>query len=189
MPKGIYTRTKPAANRKYEPGNEYDTPCGRLRIHAVFPKGHNGASNARAIVEFLGTGYTTNCQLSNIPAGKVKDRRLPTVYGVGYIDMEGTLPARGHAMRNVYDLWANMLKRCYHEHTGATVDARWHSFRCFLDTIHKVPGFAEWEQDTSMHLDKDIRVPGNLVYSVETCTFVSAAENVQDCLKRRWAKA
>ncbi len=103
-------------------------------------------------------------------------------------------PRQARAMRKVftpvmYDLWANMLKRCYHDRTGATVDPRWHSFRCFLDTIHKVPGFAAWEQDTSMHLDKDIRVPGNLVYSVETCTFVSAAENVQDCLKRRWAKA
>lgn len=185
MPTGVYAR--PAS--KYSPGTEHDTPYGRIRVLELLPRIQG--KQQRCVIRFLSTGTVLNVQTCNLAQGKVCDRRVPTVYGVGYLGMETKLPARGHPLRKLYDLWANMLKRCYGPYKGrypnASVDPRWHSFAVFVETVAGVPGFEDWESDTSWCLDKDTRVPGNRVYSLDTCVFLPAGQNVQDALKRRWA--
>ena len=37
-------------------------------------------------IQFLKTGFETTAQLGDIKIGKVKDRLLPSVYGVGIVD-------------------------------------------------------------------------------------------------------
>lgn len=72
-----------------------------------------------------------------------------------------------------YSHWRNMLMRCYDEKTlkkqpyyrGCSVCEEWHvysNFKKWFDTNH-VEGW---------HLDKDILVKGNRVYSPQTCCFV-----------------
>lgn len=57
-----------------------------------------------------------------------------------------------------------------------------------MNTIHEVEGYEEWEQDSSMHLDKDIKKGYCKIYSRDHCKFVSATENGVDSVKRRWGK-
>lgn len=182
MPKGIPKAGKRNYTSKYVAGAVANTASGEVRFlelwNAAEAKGR-GFSNARAIVEFCNTGFVCNCQLANLIAGKVKDMRVPSVYGIGYLDMDMRIPTResGSEIRRLYDLWANMLRRCYTPEPGyeeCTVDPRWHSFRVFMNTVQDVPGYSDWCASAGMHLDKDIRVPGNRVYSRDTCSFVLA---------------
>ncbi len=183
------------AEAKYFVGGEYETPCGKIKVLEIIPRGVGvpGRSNKRAVIRFIESGYTCNIQLSNLPTNKVKDRRKPTVYGVGYIDTEITIPARGSSIvRRIYDLWANMLKRCYGDtlsrswkyYSDVTVDKRWHSFKQFMSTIHLVEGYELWEKDSSMNLDKD--ASGSRVYSLETVRFITSSENARLANQKRW---
>ena len=104
------------AKAKYFVGEEYNTPCGRVKILEIITKSKvlTGRSNKRAVIRFIESGYTCNIQLSNLTTGKIKDRRQPSVYGVGYLDTNITIPKRGDSIaRSIYDLWSNMLKRRY----------------------------------------------------------------------------
>lgn len=188
MPKGIYKRKE--VGSKYDAGTVHDCPTGQLVVVEKLPRVEG--KQPRAIIRFINTGSVVNCQLCNISTGKVKDPRTPTVYGVGYIGSTLVVPQRGHPLRNMYDLWANMLKRCYGNveasYKDCTVDSRWHSFTNFVNTLPNIPGFQDWAAGANLHLDKDMRVPGNRVYSMDTCAFITESANLQDASNRRWAK-
>lgn len=176
---------------KYDVGTVHTCSQGEFIIlERIKATEENGLKSARAVIRFTATGYTCNVQLSNIPQNKIKDRRLPTVYGVGYLDMDITIPARGSGsiIRATYDLWANMLKRVYGKYDvyydNITVDKRWHSFKQFLNTIHNVKGYDKWLKDSSMHLDKDRS--GSTVYSMTTCEFLSGSNNSTLAAQKRW---
>jgi len=179
----------------YKVNSQHETSQGVLQILEVLPtlKGVAGRSNRRAVVRFIDTGFVTNVQLSNIPANKVKDQRLPSVYGVGFLDGI-KLPPRGRTTtRRLYDLWANMLKRCYcvaalkidPSYVDVNVDKRWHSFRQFINTITLVEGYQEWEDGVDVHLDKD--VAGTRTYGTH-CIFLPANENLTLAANKRWTK-
>ena len=181
---------------KWANGTIHNSPNGPIRIVEFLGYAESrrrGFTNTRAIVEFVNTGYVTNCQVADIVSGKVKDRRVPSVYGVGYIDCDITIPTResGSEIRRIYDLWANMLKRCYGKckkscYNDVTVDKRWHSFKNFLNSVPELPGYKLWLSDPSYCLDKDTRTPGARVYSKDTCQFVTRFENSKDSADRRW---
>jgi len=183
------------AKAKYIVGNEYDTPQGKIKILEIIPKSNlPGHSNRRAVIRFVKSGWVANVQMSNIPLGKIKDKRKPTVYGVGYIDTSLKIPKRNtnSYIRTAYDLWANMLKRCYGDkasrnwkyYNDVTVDKRWHSFRHFISTLHMVKGYDKWLKDSSMHLDKDLNK--SKVYDINSCVFMSAADNAKLACLKRW---
>ena len=145
------------------------------------------------VIEILATGTVLDVQQGNLKAGKFTDYMERSVYGVGYLGSNISIPNRkyGTIIRRVYDLWANMLKRAYGGYKtcyrGATVEKRWHNFTNFLNTIHLVEGYDRWEKGENMHLDKDIKSGGKCrEYSVENCIFVTSTENVSEMLKRRW---
>lgn len=184
MPKGIYVRKERSSI--YAAGTIHRTPTGTVEVLKELNK------NPRIlVVRFLDSGYVTECRASNLVSGKVKDHRKPSVYGVGFLDGMRVDP-RGTGNRNVYDLWANMLKRCYAGYDACyedcSVDKRWHSFKGFLNTITDIPGYEQFQNGENVHLDKDLRVPGNRVYSLDTCSFVPASTNLSDASNRRWAK-
>lgn len=183
MPTGIYTRP----SSKYAQGTTHITPTGTVEILKEV------SSKPRTlIVQFVESGYITECRASNLVSGKVKDHRQPSVYGVGYLDGI-RIDNRKIGNRPLYDLWANMLKRCYggydSSYADCTVDKRWHSFRVFANSIQDVAGYEQFCNGEDVHLDKDLLVPGNKVYSLATCQFVPAFTNVQESANRRWAKA
>jgi len=133
-------------------------------------------SNSHVRVRFIETGYETISRSYNIRIGSLKDLMLPAVHGFGY-------PGVGcYSISNspqAYEAWRGMISRCYCKkrldkyktYIGCSVCDEWRSFQVF----------AKWFSDNyteGLHLDKDIRVKGNKVYSPDTCKFVTRAENV-----------
>jgi hypothetical protein len=139
---------------KYKVGSIVNTPKGKIKI-LDYTSGkrlpNNRRKHARATIRFIESGWVCNVQVTNIASGHIEDCRAKTVYGVGYLDTNMKIPTRGNSIiRRVYDLWANMLKRCYGGYdtcyTGCTVDKRWHSFKNFLNSVQELEGYEEWER-------------------------------------------
>lgn len=78
-----------------------------------------------------------------------------------------------------YQKWASMLSRCYSprvqklqpSYGGVTVCEGWLTFSNFKSWMEK----QDWE---GKELDKDLLVPGNLVYSPDTCVFIEKRINL-----------
>ena len=181
---------------KYKVGSIHNTPKGKIKI-LDYTAGkrlpNNRRLHPRATIKFIDSGWVCNVQTCNIVSGHIEDCRRKTVYGVGYLDTNLKIPARGTSViRRAYDLWANMLKRCYGEYDtcykDCKVDKRWHSFKNFLNSIQELEGYERWERGENMHLDKDIKCKGNKIYSADTCMFVTEHDNIVDALNRRWHK-
>lgn len=133
-------------------------------------------------IEFINTGAVKKVCAANINKGSVKDDMHPSVVGVGFLGV-GPYKARGDGVaREAYTAWSGMLRRCYsHEfikkyptYSGCSVVVEWHNFQVFAEwyfSNHPTDG-------KDYHLDKDIKVKGNKIYSPETCLFVSLEDNV-----------
>ena len=134
---------------------------------------YNNTTNVE--IQFLKTGYEMVTQLGNIRNGCVKDRYLPSVYGVGII---GAKYPSSESSRNTkeYKLWQSMLERCYSDkykkkyptYEGCEVSDKFKSYEYFYEWCHKQIGFGNeyWQ------LDKDLLIKGNKVYSESTCVFI-----------------
>ncbi len=101
------------------------------------------------------------------------DRYKPSVFGKGYLG-EGNHPASiDKVLTKAYRVWHSMLLRCYDDkyhkqqptYKDCSVCDEWLNFQSFakwFDTKY-IPDY---------HLDKDIRIKDNKVYSPDTCLFV-----------------
>lgn len=108
------------------------------------------------------------------------------VYGVGINDADSgvcryeTVDGKRKQVWicHFYDVWKGMLKRCYSEkeqsryptYKGCYVCDEWLTFSNFKSWMEQ----QDWE---GKHLDKDLLVKGNKIYSPETCIFVTALVN------------
>ena len=116
--------------------------------------------------------------------GNVKCPYERRVYSVGYIG-EGKYKVydKNGKPTKCYTTWRNMLKRCY--------DPKYHERRptykgCKVyDELLNFQNFAKWYEDNyyeipgeKMHLDKDILVKDNKIYSPETSIFVPEKINL-----------
>lgn len=145
----------------------------------------------------LGEHTRKVCEITNIRSGDVKDHYLPTIYGAACI---GNVKIRsGSEERRYYTLWFNIISRCYDPNNnhyseygavGVKVCQRWLCFEFFLQDLLYIPGYNEWLNSPSgiYHLDKDLKqqgLPSNMkVYSLETCMFIPAYENVNERVAR-----
>jgi hypothetical protein len=105
------------------------------------------------------------------------------VHGVGINDANYVVQPMGpdgkRAFCPYYLTWKDMLRRAYcpklharnPTYIGVTVCEEWHSFMAFRAWMEK----QDWQ---GKQLDKDIIVPGNKVYSPDTCVFVTQALNL-----------
>ena len=138
---------------------------------------YNGCYDVK--VKFLDTGYETTTEFSSIKKGGVRDRLLPSVYGIGVIGDE-KVTENGYLLRE-YRLWQGMLGRCYDEkahvrlptYQDCSVSINFTRFSYFKDWCHNQIGFNYLDDVGKLfHLDKDILIKGNKVYSEDTCCFV-----------------
>lgn len=137
-------------------------------------------------IRFLDTGYEAVVWQQAIKTGDVRDRFKPSVFGVGYM---GNATSKGNIKK--YNLWHNMLIRCYNDKSkdygsygaiGVRVDERWHCFENFMNDLPAVEGYLEEAfNDNLLSFDKDkkqLSVPNSeRIYSLETCCFISIEEN------------
>ena len=126
-------------------------------------------------IQFLKTGYETSVQLTNIRNGNVKDPYSPSVFGVGVLGTKYPSKVNG-VITKEYDLWHSMLERCYSDsykkkyptYEGCEVSDNFKSYEYFYEWCHSQIGFG----NEGWHLDKDLLIKGNKVYSEDSCIFI-----------------
>lgn len=130
-------------------------------------------------IVFLDTGYQTNVRLGNLTQGTIKDRNIPSVFGVGVI---GERPKETSVQRKkTYSMWKKMIERCYcseryHKnptYSECSVSEYFKNFANFYNWCEHQVGFSVGR----FALDKDILIKGNKIYSENTCCFVPTEIN------------
>ena len=122
---------------------------------------------------------------SNFKSGAIKNPYDKTVFNVGYLGVGKHKIQYPETMTNtkVYMSWKNMLDRCYCERHKeknpcyfeiSTVCEEWHNFQNFAEWYSK----KEYPVNERLHLDKDIKYPGNMFYSPKTCLLVPQRLNM-----------
>ena len=134
-------------------------------------------------IYFLKYNWTAeSVQYNKFKSGEIKCPYEKRVFRVGYVG-EGDYKSRENGkITRVYVAWSHMLERCYDEkykkkrltYKGCTVCKEFHNFQ----------NFGEWDSENyyeiegeKMHLDKDILVKHNKIYSPETCIYVPQTIN------------
>ena len=134
-------------------------------------------------VKFLHTGTIKNFRSSQIKEGCVRDPYAKSVCGVA---CTGDIKTKGK-YKVFYSIWHDMINRCYNAndkrhycYLNTTVVDRWLVFENFYQDVKDIDGFDEEKiQNGLLVLDKDLKQPlfQHKVYSKETCTWISKAEN------------
>ena len=134
---------------------------------------YNDSGNVE--IQFLSTGFKMFARLGDIKNGEVKDKYLPSVYGVGIVGAKYPTKIDG-VLAKEYALWAHMLQRCYCEkyhfkkptYLECEVSENFKNYSFFYEWCQNQIGFdnKDWQ------LDKDLLIKGNKVYSENTCIFI-----------------
>lgn len=179
--------------KKYHIGTVWETlNCGKIEIIGKEKGKVNGYK-----VKFLDDGTIfENVWCSNIKKGTVDNPNKRTVYGVGYRGIGKWKSGNGKGGHSKeYQLWTQMLHRCYGEgylkiyttYKECQVDERWHNFQNFCEDLPKLENYDKWLElgGKFYHLDKDFKIKGNKIYSLETCMFLDAKTNITMGIKNR----
>lgn len=109
-----------------------------------------------------------------------------SIFGIGYLGVGKYTVTMGDTKKTnsrIYNCWKDMIERCYSDkysenwkayHGICTVDEEWYNYQNFAKWYEE----NEYECAGRLHLDKDILVPGNKVYSPETCLLVPQRINL-----------
>lgn len=101
------------------------------------------------------------------------------VRGIGFNECKYPTTIGGEWIKE-YVLWTSMLSRCtdkiwakYPTYTGTTCSENFKSFSYFYEWYQKQNGFGNMDENSiSWHLDKDLLVKDNKIYSEHTCVLV-----------------
>ncbi|HSE99794.1 MAG TPA: hypothetical protein VLA48_02770 [Nitrososphaeraceae archaeon] len=111
-----------------------------------------------------------NVCYGNVLKGTISYPFHKSVYGVGYY---GIGNYGGIKDAKAYYVWHSMIGRCYSQkellryptYSDCSVIEEWYDFQKFTKWFYE-------NYKKGFHLDKDILVKGNKIYSPETCCFV-----------------
>lgn len=136
----------------------------KLRVESITGKD--------VVVTFLNTGFRKSVAKHHLRDGKARDPYEPTKYGVACLGVVKNYP------KEDYRRWENMIERCYRDggignYKDCSVSDEWLVFENFYSDIQKMENYGL----PNTHLDKDLKVAGNKVYSKETCQLISATLN------------
>lgn len=120
-------------------------------------------------------------QYTNFKRRNVKNPYFPSVYGVGITGNKYPTWIIGtdkHAKE--YDAWQNMIARCFNEkikekyptYKDATCCEEWLLYDNFYEWLHRQENFEKWYNNEKWHVDKDILIKGNKIYSPNACCLV-----------------
>lgn len=125
----------------------------------------------------------------------IPSRKNNLVWGVGvylqgkYKGYDSTC-GKKNGMTKEYSLWSGMLQRCYTDYqkvgrnltyAGCTVSDNFKNFQFFAEWCNQQIGFGE----DDFHLDKDILIKSNKVYSEDTCCFLPKDINMMFNKKKK----
>ena len=125
----------------------------------------------------------------NFKSGGIKNPFDKTVYGVGYLG-DGKYNGWVNGKPTVeYYIWQQIICRCYNENDkekyGSYYDisevcSEWLNFQNFAQWYNE----HKYECDGRLHVDKDIKYPGNKLYSPYHCILVPQRINMLFSNKR-----
>lgn len=133
------------------------------------------------MVKFIRSGNTKICYQNTLVSGNIRDTEESPVYTTGIQDIKGYL-VKGQPNPKDYNTWNNMRQRCYNLNTqaklyakypGCTMSEYFLMFSKFKVWFSKQVGFDQ----EGCHLDKDLLVKGNKIYSAETCVLLPSEIN------------
>ncbi|USL89347.1 HNH homing endonuclease 2 [Bacillus phage vB_BceH_LY2] len=141
--------------------------------------------NANRVLVSFENGCESWVPWSRFAQGGIPNPYHPSVCGTGYTG-KGKYTVRDEEgdICKAYTTWSSMLHRCYYTHSSfikpsyknCYVDEKWHNYQNFAEWFYT--NYYEIEGEV-MHLDKDILVKNNNVYSADTCIF--APKRVNAC--------
>ena len=134
---------------------------------------YNDSGNVE--IQFVNTGYETSARLDHVKSGKIKDRYVPSVYGVGIVGNKYPIKVNDVQTKE-YGLWKSMFRRCYSDnfkkknptYIDCEVSDKFKSYEYFYEWCNKQIGFGV----DGFEIDKDLLIKGNKVYSESTCVFL-----------------
>lgn len=105
--------------------------------------------------------------------------RRKLAYGVGVNDWCTNISNGSSKHIPEYKMWLRMLERSLSEkwkadnptYKDVSVDPAWHSMTTFINDVSTLVGY-EQAITNGWHLDKDLLVKGNKLYSKDTCCFL-----------------
>lgn len=120
-------------------------------------------------------------QASHLRRGGIRNPYQPSVYGVGFVGVGPHLASESRVQTPEYNTWSGMMQRSYDpklharhpSYKGVSVCSEWHNFQNFAGWM-KAQKNAYRE---GFHLDKDLTIIDNKVYSPCACSFVPARIN------------
>ena len=153
-------------------------------IEKCYNKTHNKAlrdGNLKGLLinnSLLGVIMTASNNTRNIERGQSSKPRL--MYGVAYNSQRKHKATKDGKILPAYHAWLDMIRRCYcpvlkkklPTYDGCLVDDRWHDFQDFADWFYNHP-----YSSLKYHLDKDILITGNKIYSPDTCCLIPSEIN------------
>ncbi|MFA5764478.1 MAG: AP2 domain-containing protein [archaeon] len=134
------------------------------------------------VVQFLDNSFITNAQYVQFQKGDIRNPEDKTIFNKGYVGIGDYKTSENKIYIHRYKIWASMLERCYDPkrqkrqptYANCTVCDEWHNYQNFADwydeNYYEIP-------NEVMHLDKDILIKGNKIYSPDNCVFVSMKIN------------
>lgn len=136
-------------------------------------------------VIFMEYPYETVVHASNIRNGGIKNKMRPSVHGIGFIGVGPYRAWDGKKCTRAYSVWVDMLDRVYTPeneliaawYKDTSVHSDWHNFQVFAEWYYRqINRFGS--VPFRWNIDKDLMIPGNRVYSAETCVVVPASINM-----------
>lgn len=141
--------------------------------------------NSKIVVEFQdNNNHQKETHYNNFKRGTVKNPYDKSVFCTGYYGVGKYVARKNNKPTPAYISWLHILERCYnepqkHKHPAyygiATVCDEWLNYQ----------NYAKWHYENyysidgeRIHIDKDILIKGNKVYSPETCIFVPQRINM-----------
>lgn len=117
---------------------------------------------------------------SNLVRGAVRNLYAKSVYGVGCLGEDRFPDLSKDVRRKINKLWQGMLERGHSDRYKEVNPSYKDVYVC--EEWHNLQNFTEWVINQKYfnigyHLDKDILVKGNKVYSPDTCCFVPSQIN------------
>lgn len=119
-------------------------------------------------------------EVGDIKNGSFKNPYNKSVCGVGYLGVGRHRATDCGVLTPAYRAWTGALTRCYSEESrhkwesykDCTVHEDWHNFQVFAEWYSSQENFG-----CGYHLDKDLLVQGNRVYSEDTCCLIPEQVN------------
>jgi hypothetical protein len=146
-----------------------------------FAKIVNYISRQKVSIIFEDGTIIHNVRYGNLKKGSFKNPNR-SCRNKGFFGIGKYVSSKNNKINRSDKVWRGMMNRCYCEkeqdkrpsYKGCSVAEEWHNFQ----------NFAKWYEDNwnpetmkGWHLDKDILVKGNKIYSPETCRLVPPAIN------------